>query len=432
MNRNKLKLILILLSFFFFQYSNAQTVTTLAGNTLGFANGTGTAAQFNYPYGVDVDAAGNIYVADKLNHRIRKISDSGVVTTFAGSTIGSADGTGTAAQFNSPSGVAVAIDGTVYVADTGNNRIRKITAAGVVTTLAGSTPGTANGTVTTARFNSPSGIAIDAVGNVYIADEGNHRIRKITSAGVVTTLAGSTLGYADGTGTAAQFHSPSGVAVDVTGNVYVADAINHRIRKISIDGVVITFAGSTQGVSNGIGIAAQFYSPAAVALDAAGNVYVADALNDRIRKITATGVVSTLAGSTAGAVDGTGTGAKFFYPNGVAVNAAGTVFVGDSNNHRIRKIAGTLVTNNYQLENEISIYPNPATTEISISNNNLKGISSVVLTDTNGRTVKQNTFDNSSSVQVNISDLSNGVYLMKITYDNKTTIKKIIKKIIKN
>ena len=425
--QNNLKLAVFLLSFFFFQHSNAQTVTTLAGSTLGFANGTGTATQFNYPYGVDVDVAGNIYVADKLNHRIRKISDSGVVTTFAGSTIGSVNGTGTAAQFNSPSGVAVAIDGTVYVADTANDRIRKITAAGVVTTLAGSTQGSANGTGTTARFNSPSGIAIDAVGNVYVADKGNHRIRKITSAGVVTTFAGSTLGYTDGIATAAQFHSPLDVAVDVTGNVYVADAINHRIRKITTDGTVTTFAGSTQGVSDGLGTAAQFYSPAGVAVDASGNVYVADEINSRIRKVTAAGMVTTLAGSTAGTADGTGSAAQFFYPNGVAVNATGTIFVADTQNHRIRKITGTLVTDSYQLENEISIYPNPAATEISVSNKNQIGISEIIITDFNGRIIKQITFDNLLNVQVNIAGLSSGIYLMKIDSQQGTITKKIIK-----
>jgi sugar lactone lactonase YvrE len=184
---------------------------------------------------VAVDSSGNVYVADYGNNMIRKITSAGVVTTLAGSstTSGSADGTGTAASFNNPMGVAVDSSGNVYVAD-GNNMIRKITSAGVVTTLAGTIAGgSANGTGTAASFNNPTGVAVDSSGNVYVADCSNFMIREITSAGVVTTLAGSTTyGSANGTGTAARFYNPNGVAVDSSGNVYVADYDNNMIRKI--------------------------------------------------------------------------------------------------------------------------------------------------------------------------------------------------------
>jgi sugar lactone lactonase YvrE len=318
------------------------TVSTLAGSGAeDFADGTGVAAKFRQPHGIALDGSGNLYVADTDNHRIRKIViATGVVTTLAGSgTGGYADGTGTAAQFNYPNGIAVHSSGNVYVADSANNRIRKITPAGEVSTFAGSgTSGYADGTGTAAKFNSPSGVAVDSSGNVYVVE--SYRIRKITPEGVVSTFAGrSSSGSADGTGTAATFNSASGIAVDSSGNVYVADTQNHRIRKITSAGVVTTLAGSAQGSADGTGTAAQFKRPSGVAVDSSGNVFVADTENHRIRKITAAGVVTTLAGSASGYADGTGAAAKFYSPYyGVAVDSNGTVYVADSTNHRIRKI----------------------------------------------------------------------------------------------
>ena len=268
---------------------STSTVSTLAGSgEFGFAEGTGTSAQFWGPYGVAVDASGNVYVADEGNHRIRKITPTGTVSTLAGSgTAGFADGSGTDAQFYYPLGVALDASGNVYVADKVNHRIRKITPTGTVSTLAGSgTAGFADGGGTAAQFYSPYGVAVDASGNVYVADAVNHRIRKITSSGTVSTLAGSgTAGFADSDGTNAQFNNPFGVAVDASGNVYVADRLNHRIRKITATGMVSTLAGSIYGSADGAGTNAQFSSLEGVAVDASGNVYVADALNSRIRKI---------------------------------------------------------------------------------------------------------------------------------------------------
>ena len=266
---------------------NYGFVTTLAGSGTNFDNdGTGTGASFNAPYSIAVDASGTVDVADTYNNAIRQITSAGVVTRLAGSGVPTfADGTGTGASFISPYGVAVNASGTIYVADRGNHRIRQITSAGVVTTLAGSTQGYADGTGTSALFNYPDGVAVDSAGTIYVADTSNHRIRKITSAGVVTTLAGSTQGYADGTGTSALFSNPSGVAVDASGTIYVADQSNNRIRKITSAGVVTTLAGSTLGYADGTGTIALFMKPTGVAVDASGTIYVADQNNFRIRKI---------------------------------------------------------------------------------------------------------------------------------------------------
>lgn len=297
---------------------------------------------FQSPASVALDQSGNVYVGDYGNHKIRKITPGGIVSTFAGSGVaGFADGTGAAAQFNSPSGLYVDATGNVYVADHGNHRIRKITPAGVVTTFAGSgTAGSANGTGTAAQFNGPYAMDADAAGNLYVADRYNHKIRKITPAGVVSNFAGSgTAGILDATGTSAQFSQPAGIAVDGSGNVFVADMANYRVRRITPAGGVTTFAGSVAGFANGIGVAAQFFDLHGIAVDEFGNVYVGDRFNHRIRKITPAAVVTTYAGSgTAGLVDGVGTSAQFKNPQGLAIDKVRGIFVADVDNNKIRLI----------------------------------------------------------------------------------------------
>jgi streptogramin lyase len=331
----------------------AGVVTTLAGQAgnSGAADGAGPNAQFYNPSGLAVDRAGNVYVADSGNSTIRKVTSAGFVTTLAGAAgnSGSADGTGTNAQFSGPLGVAVDAAGNVYVADSQNNTIRKVTAAGVVTTLAGdpnSGAGSSDGTGANAQFSDPSGAAVDGAGNLYVADGYNNTIRKVTSAGVVTTLAGSAgnAGSADGSGSSASFSYPSGVAVTGGGVLYVADSYNNTIRKVTAAGAVTTVAGVAPGSADGLGSAARFNDPSAVAVDISGNLYVADSYNNTIRKVTPAGLVSTLAGNPKvppGSADGTGAGAQFNYPSGVAVDGAGNVYVADSGNNTIRKITRT-------------------------------------------------------------------------------------------
>ena len=341
-------------------------VTTFAGmegpplSQGSFADGIGTAARFQNPTGIAVDSNDNVYVADNLNQTIRKITSAGAVTTLAGSAgfAGSADGTGTSARFKNPEGIAVDSNGSVYVADFGNATIRKITSAGVVTTIAGTAgvKGSADGNGAAAKFQEPYGVAVDASGNVFVADASNRTIRKISSAGVVTTFAGTagSYGSVDGTGASAKFGSPYGVAVDSSGDVYVADNSNSTIRKITSSGIVTTIAGtaSSTGLTDGTGANARFKYPHGVAVDLSGNVYVADLANSAIRKITSTGVVTTIVGSYAlwgfdisssGSADGTGIDTKFKSPTGIAVDINGNVYVGDYGNATIRKITAAAV-----------------------------------------------------------------------------------------
>lgn len=339
-------------------------VTTIAGlaETPGSDNGTNDAALFSSPFGMAVDTGGNAYVADNGNHTIRKLSFVGtncVVTTIAGKAgfSGSVNGANDVARFNGPAGVAVDAAGHVYVAEWGNSVIRKLTPVGtnwVVSTIAGFIGGSADGTNNAAQFFQPYGIAVDTNGIVYVADSSNNTIRKLTPLGtdwVVTTIAGLTggLGNADGTNIAARFSNPHPGAVDSAGNVYVADSESYRIRKlmpVGSDWLVTTIAGSGSGNNDGTNGAAQFFFPQGLTADTNGNLFVADTFNSTIRKLTPAGtnwVVTTIAGQVGSfsSDDGTNSDARFNGPYALAADASGNVFVADTFNNTIRKITPT-------------------------------------------------------------------------------------------
>lgn len=337
--------------------------STLAGLpvTPGTNDGINQQARFDFPVGVTPDASGNLYVADFLNHTIRKLTRSGTnwtVTTIAGlaGTAGYADGTNSDARFNRPTGIAVDNSGNVFVAERYNHTIREISPVGtnwVVSTIAGlgSVPGQEDGIGSEARFYLPSGIAVNASNHLYVADAANFTIREIAPSGtnwIVSTIAGSVtnFGFADGTGTDAMFNFPYGIAVSRSGKLYVADWGNHAIRELAPSGanwVVHTIAGLTgnPGANDGAGTAASFNNPTGVAVDESGNVYVADQSNSAIRRLIpgqSDWIVSTVAGQPlrTGSSDGLGTNALFKKLWGIAVDHFGNIFVADYGNSTIR------------------------------------------------------------------------------------------------
>lgn len=337
-------------------HAQTYTISTVAGNgSAGFAGDAGpaAAAQLAQPGGMAIDKSGNVYIADTNNSRIRKIATDGTISTAAGAGgagYGGDGGAATSALISNPAAVAADGSGNLYIADTGNHLIRKVTGT-TMSTIAGNVNdisgfGGDNGPATSALLNQPTGVAVDASGNVYLSDAVNNRVRKVTAAtGIITTYAGDGTTGSGGDGgraVVAHLNTPRGLAVDAAGNLYIADAGNHRIRMVNTAGIISTLAGTgTAGFSGDLGVAAkaQLNSPRDVAVDAAGNVYIADYSNSRIRIVNTAGVISTIAGNGRFAYTGDGgaaTGAALQFPAGVEVDASGKVYVADTGNSAIR------------------------------------------------------------------------------------------------
>ncbi len=334
-------------------------ITTVAGNGVQGYSGDGgaaTNASLSYPSGVAVDASGNLFIADYYNNRIRKVDDTGLITTVAGNGTAAYSGDGgaaTNASLSYPSDLALDADGNLFIADSQNSLIRKVDTNGIITTVAGN--GTAaysgdGGAATNASLSYPSGVAVDADGNLFIADRDNHCIRQVDTNGLITTVAGNgAQGYSGdgGAATNASLSYPSAVALDASGNLLIADTGNQRIRQVDTNGLITTVAGNgTQGYSGDGGAAtnASLNQPNSVLGDAFGNRFIADAANGRIREVDAAGFITTVAGNGTSGYSGDGgaaTNASLYYPTDVAADASGNLFIADLENYRIRRVALT-------------------------------------------------------------------------------------------
>jgi len=376
-------------------------VSTFAGNsTFAAINGVGTAASFNYPQAAACDVVGNIYVADYSNILIRKITPTGLVSTYAGNgSQGSANGAAATATFFEPTSIAIDGAGNIYIADLGNNMIRKISSAGVVSTLAGSIlPGASDGIGTAASFNGPTGVAVDGTGNVYVADKGNYVIRKITPAGLVTTFAGSgTLGSVDGTGAAASFNTPQDLTVDATGNIYVVDYTGNAIRKITTAGVVTTIAGNGTATSvDGLGLAASFNRPIGITINNSGYLFVSDFNGNQIRVVSPAGLVTTLPSITG----------SFSGPDGAGFDSSGNLYIAQVYFNIISKV----VTSGYYIDK-----PLPTGLSFDPTTGIISGTPTAVSPSANYTITAYNGSGNSTTV-VNIQVLASTLIQSVITF----------------
>ena len=362
---------------------NGQIITTVAGNGIAgdVDNCQATAAELNSPADVAIDDSGNIFIADQSNNKIKKVNKSGVITTIAGTGSSGYNGDNimaTSANLYLPIGLALDDSGNIYFTEDGNNRIRKVNPSGIITSIAGDGTGAYNGDnipSTAAEINSPYGICLDKYGNIFFNDGGNNRIRKINTLGIISTIGGNGIRGYNGdniAATTAEFKDLGYIRIDTSGNIFVGDHSNYRIRKINTNGIVSTFAGSGILGNNGDGLqatAAELNSPNGVALDNNGNVYIVDDYAQVIRVVNNIGIISTVAGTGTLGYNGderTAITAQLNNPNSVVTDRLGNVYIADANNQRVRVVTFHAVAVNEinKAANNLQLYPNPAQNEL--------------------------------------------------------------------
>lgn len=426
---------------FFSLHVNAQVITTIAGNgTAGYIGDGGLAvnAEFNQPRIIVFGQSGDMYVVDANNNVIRKIDTSGVISTIIGNgTAGYSgdNGPAIAAQLNSPSDIAFDKRGNIYIADGMNFVIRKVNTSGIISTIAGnggSGYSGDGGAAILAGLGVPYGIAVDQIGNIYVSISNHYQVRKIDTFGIITTIAGNGINGFSGDGgnaTLAEFGPPGFITVGNNGNIYIPDWQNHRIRMVNSSGIITTIAGNGtagSGGDGGLAIDAELRTPNCVRQDDTGNVYISDGYVEVVRKINSTGIISTIAGNGVAGFDGDGgpaINAKFNNPNSAMIGPDNNLYIADINNNRIRKVTSNVGINNTKPQQpNVSIYPNPATNQMSISATNK--IKTLVITNTVGQVVFTRSNINTEKLEVDIKDLAAGIYFLQI---NNTWVQKFVK-----
>jgi sugar lactone lactonase YvrE len=438
MKKNIIFSLLILIS----TLSFAQIINTLAGTGISGFSGDGgpaTAAEIKNVNGIAVDGSGNIYIGDDYNYRLRKIDPSGIISTIAGNGTSGFSGDGgqaTAAELSGAGGIAFDGAGNIYLCD-GINRIRRISNSGIITTFAGNgTTGYSGdgGQATNAELWDPREITFDGSGNLYVADEGNTRVRKISTSGIITSIAGNGLqGYSGdgGQATAAEFWVLSDIKLDASGNIYIVDSGNHRIRVINSLGIVTTIAGNgTAGYSGdgGQATAAELGWLDNMAIDHSGNIYITDWSNSVVREVNASGIITTFAGTGIGGFSGDGgpaTAAKLNSPSGLAVDLSGNIYIGDINNNRVRVISLPLGVNEIANSNEIKLFPNPNNGKftLEVKSEELRTKSDVEVYNMLGERIYSSPFTiNHLQFSIDISGQPAGIYLYRVLSETDNLI----------
>lgn len=410
-------------------------VITYAGTGVaGLFDASLASAQFRQPYGLCSDSLGNIYVADTYNHCIRKISGGNVTTILGNGTAGDVDANGTNARFDHPTGVFYK-NGTLYICDNLNNKIKKMDASGTVTTIAGSGAWAyQDGPAMQAAFKEPKSITVDNAGIVYVADYENHCVRKIEN-GQVSTYAGvgGSSGDVLGASSTAKFYRPRDLVLDPAGNLYVTDLMNNKIKVVTTGGIVNLVAGSgAQGNTDGVGIAASFNRPTGIDRRQNGDLIVLDAITPKVRVVTTAGVVTTLAGTGAsGYQDGPVLTATFNLPQDICYDMQGNLYISDDLNHVIRKLVNLNPKGieEFVYLNNLIIFPNPTTASFTVQNDAAAPASIISIYDIRGVLVKQiKPAFTKGNIEINIAELASGTYMVEaVLADDKKSVGRVIK-----